>query len=49
MTDQHAEEEIISTEKRGTLTEPHYMFCGMPVEEHCSRVNNKLFTEQYKN
>jgi len=29
--------------------EPHYMLCGIPVEEHCSRVNHKLFTEQYKN
>ena len=23
--------------KRRTLMEPYYMFCGTPVEEHCSR------------
>jgi len=39
-------QKIICTEKRGTLTEPHYMLCGNPVEERCSRVNNKLLTEQ---
>jgi len=39
------QQEIISPEKRGTLTEPlkltepHYMFCGTPVEEHWFRVN----------
>jgi len=42
-------QKIISTKKRGTLTESHHMLCGIPVEEHCSRVNNKLLTEQYKN
>ena len=28
MMHQHTEAKIISPKKRGTLTEPHYMFCG---------------------
>jgi len=27
-------QEFIYPNKQGTLTEPHYMFCGNPVEEH---------------
>ena len=34
MTPQHTEAKIISPEKRETLTESHYMFCGTHVEEH---------------
>jgi len=26
-------QKIISPKKRGTLTEPHHMFCGTPAEE----------------
>jgi len=37
MTHQHTEAKIISPKKRGTLTEPRYMFCATPVEEHCCR------------
>jgi len=37
MTHQHTEAKFISPKKRETLTEPYYMFCGTPVEEHCCR------------
>jgi len=35
-------QEIIYPKKRGTLTEPHYMFYGTPVEEHWLRVYKVL-------
>jgi len=34
MTHQHTEAKIISPKNRETLTEPHYMFCETPAEEH---------------
>ena len=43
MTHQHTEAKIISPKKRETLTEPHYMFCGTPVEEHCCRKSGLLW------
>jgi len=39
-------QKVISPKKRGTLTEllkltePHYMSCGTPVEEHCYRMKS---------
>jgi len=47
MTHQHTEAKIISPKKRESLTEPHYMFCGIlgfrgtPVEEHWIRIKLK--------
>jgi len=42
MTYQHTEAKIISPKKRETLTEPHYMFSGTLVEEHCCRRSSGL-------
>jgi len=42
MTHQHTEAKILTPEKRETLTEPHYMFCGTPVEEHRCRRRSGL-------
>jgi len=39
-------QELISSIKRRTLTEPHYMFCGTPVEEHWFRYSWR-FSEVY--
>ena len=50
MTHQHTE----AKNQRGTLTEPlkrtepDYMFCVIPVEEHRSGVNNKLYQNNTK-
>jgi len=50
MTHQHTKAKILSPKKRGTLTEPlkltepHYMFCGTPVEEHCAKINSARST-----
>jgi len=42
MMHQHTEAKIIYPKKQETLTEPHYMFCGTPVEEHCCRRRSGL-------
>jgi len=42
MTHQHTEAKIISPKNRETLTEPHYMFCGTPAEEHRCRGRSGL-------
>jgi len=37
MTHQHTEAKNHFSEKEEPLTEPHYIFCGTPVEEHWFR------------
>jgi len=46
MTYQHTEAKTISPKKQGTFMEPHYMFCGTLVEEHCYRI---FFIRLYAN